>query len=244
MNNSFVNFTTTEESTYSTKFINLMDRLDICVSCINFLFGLPTHIYIVWLIVKGTKSAIASEFLILNLSVCEIGNCLNSLLSLFIYCTLFKSLEAFTDFLLVLSITGRPLFQCLICVERYLAVIHPVTFLKYKPLRYRVICSTAAWLNCLSFGLLYMVCLTFRDNFYKITFYLVQFLVFLSIQSFCCLAVLRALNQSGPGERGREREKENHMKRKAFYLILVTAVSMLFAYMPFTVAGFVDPRSI
>ncbi len=36
-----------------------------------------------------------------------------------------------------LAITIRPLFQCLICVERYLAVIHPVIFLKYKPIRYK-----------------------------------------------------------------------------------------------------------
>ncbi|XDV31836.1 hypothetical protein PO909_002785 [Leuciscus waleckii] len=60
-------------------------------------------------------------------------------------------------------ITGRPLFQCLICVERYLAVVHPVTFLK-------------------------------------------------------------ALKQSGPGER--RREKENCMKRRAFYIILITTIPL------------------
>ncbi len=30
--------------------------------------------------------------------------------------------------------------------ECYLAVVHPVIFLKYKPLRYRVICCTVAWI--------------------------------------------------------------------------------------------------
>ncbi len=54
----------------------------------------------------------------------------------------FPSLTALTQFLFILTITGRPLFQCLMCVERYLAVVHPVIFLKYKPLRYRVICCT------------------------------------------------------------------------------------------------------
>ncbi|KAL1253304.1 hypothetical protein QQF64_017997 [Cirrhinus molitorella] len=112
-----------------------------------------------WLL-EGTGGGVALEFFNLNLSVCEIG----------------------------LVFTGRPLFQCLICVERYLAVVHPVTFLKYKPLRYR-------------------------------------FLLALSIQLFCLVAVLRALKQSGPGERRRERMEENPMKRRAFHLILISTSS-------------------
>ncbi|CAL8276660.1 unnamed protein product [Boreogadus saida] len=36
---------------------------------------------------------------------------------------------------------GRALFQCGICVERYLAVVQPLTFIRFKPLRFRVVCS-------------------------------------------------------------------------------------------------------
>ncbi|KAG1932888.1 hypothetical protein F2P79_020881, partial [Pimephales promelas] len=131
MNNYTVNFTTPEESTNSTTdSFWLLKSLQISIVSINLLFGFPTHCYIIWLIITGTGSGVASEFFILNLSVC-------------------------------LSITGRPVFQCLICVERYLAVVQPVTFLK-------------------------------------------------------------ALKQTGPGERKREREEENHMKRRAFQIILIT----------------------
>jgi len=61
-----------------------------------------------------------------------------------------KILWIFVGFLDGLGITGRPLFQCLMCVERYLAVVHPVIFLKFKPLRYRVISSVIVWMA--SFG--------------------------------------------------------------------------------------------
>ncbi len=80
----------------------------------------------------GTASGVASEFFNLNLSVCEIGICLGNLV--FLLSRWFLCLKLLNLFSLGLTFTGRPLFQCLICVECYLAVVHPVTFLKYKPL--------------------------------------------------------------------------------------------------------------
>ncbi|KAA0719815.1 hypothetical protein E1301_Tti011758 [Triplophysa tibetana] len=206
-----------------------MLRLRISVYSINVLFGLPTHSFIIWLIVTGTGSGIASDFLIFNLSVCEIGLCLNGVFAFF-YSLQFSNLSGLMYFLSGLGITARPLFQCLMCVERYLAVIHPVTFLKYKPLRYRLICSAAAWI----ITLVSCSCLCMFGIISSKTFFSIQFLLFLSIQLFCCLAVLRAVKQSGP-----EREEENHMKRKAFYLILITTVSMLIGYIPASFLGFI-----
>ncbi len=98
-------------------------------------------------------------------------------------------------------------FQCLMCVERYLAVVHPVTFLKYKPLRYRVICSVITWGAMFGSSGIILMSIMFQTEFYFTSLF-VQFFLFLSIQFFCCVAVLRALKQSGPGERGRERNEE------------------------------------
>ncbi|XDV38339.1 hypothetical protein PO909_007778 [Leuciscus waleckii] len=237
MNNSTVNFTTPETSTNSTtQSIGLKDLMLTCVHSFNFLFGLPTNSYVIWLIITGAGSGVASEFFILNLSMCEIGTCLSCLVStLTIY---FSSLSLLMLFLQGLILTGRPLFQCLMCVERYLAVVHPVTFLKFKPLRYRVICCTAAWIITLCSCLCGMFILVSFDFYIYVCINSLQFLLFVSIQLFCLVAVLRALKQSGPGERGREKEEKNHMKRRAFYLILISTVSMAFIYVPFTITGF------
>ncbi|XP_057215759.1 chemokine XC receptor 1-like [Triplophysa rosa] len=241
MDNSIVNFTTPQASTNSTSPSSgpttLEDGLKMFICCLNVLFGVPTHSYVIWLIVTETGSSFVSRFFILNLSVCEIGNCLHGLLVLLAF--LFSSLTAASHFFQGLGITGRPLFQCLMCVERYLAVVHPVTFLKFKPLRYRVMFSTAAWIICLvSCSSCIFILVSFEFDIFT-WFFSVQFLIFLSIQLFCLMAVLRALKQSGPGERGREREEENHMKRRAFYLILITTVSMIILYVPFVILGFV-----
>ncbi len=118
-------------------------------------------------------------------------------------------------------------------------MVHPVTFLKYKPLRSRVICSTVAWIITLGSCLCFVFRLISFNVYIYVCFFSIQFSLLLSIQLFCCLAVLRALKQSGPGERRRDRRtRENHMKRRAFYLILITTVSMTVIYVPFTYAGF------
>ncbi len=149
-----------------------------------------------------------------------------------------KHLEEVHRFLQGLGVTGRPLFQCLMCVERYLAVVHPVIFLKYKPLRYRVICCTVVWIITVGSCFVAMI-LQMLSNLETYTwFFSLQFLLFLSIQLFCLVAVLRALKQSGPGERGRERREENHMKRRAFYLILITTVTLFIMFLPFIFTWF------
>ncbi len=201
---------------------------DVVLHVIQFLFGLPTHSYIVWIIVTGRGTGISSEFFTLNISVCEIIFCLRSLTTAML--NTFPWLSDIAMFLSGFVVTGR-FFQCLMCVERYLAVVHPLTFLKYKPLRYRVACSILIWMMVAFYCLFYLLA---HACFIQIVTYLyiLQFLLILAINLFCCLAVLRALKQSGP-ERERERkEEETHFKRRAFYIILISTVTLLITYVP------------
>ncbi len=202
MNNSTVNFSTPETtSNYTTQSIGLMV---IGVYSISFLFGLPTHSYVLWLII--TESGVTLEFFNLNRSVCEFINCLNSLVSILSIC--FLNLTIIPLALQGLVFTGCALFQCLMCVERYLALVHPVIFLKYKPLRYRVISSTVAWIITLGFCLCSRIIILSLNMHAHTWFFSLQFLLLFFTQLFCLVAVLRALKQSGSGERGRKPHDE------------------------------------
>ncbi len=192
------------------------------------MFVLSTHSNVLWLIITGTGSGVASEFFILHLSVSETGNCLNNLID--VLTLVFMSINIKSDF--NRTLTGSPLYRCVICVERYLAVVHPVTFLKYKLLRYKVICC---WIIIISFCLCCMFTIDSNTTVYLWSFS-VQFLLILSIQLFCFLVVLRALMQSAPGERGRKSNEENHMKRRAFHLILITTVDMVILHVPIIIS--------
>ncbi len=197
------------------------------------------HSYVIWLIVTRTGSGALSDFFNFSLSLCGIFFSVKCLLILVTKWFLFPGIIALTQFLVGIATTGHPLFQCLICVERYLAVVHPVTFLKYKPLRYRVICCTTAWIitlgSCVSCIFVFFTCPPYIYTWY----FSIQFLLFLFIQLFCLVAVLRALKQSGPGEKKREKEEETHVKRRAFHLILVTTISLVITYVPFTITGLI-----
>jgi len=167
--------------------------------CMQFKFPVwsSTHSYVIWLIITTVELHQCS----LN-SICPFVKLLSVWLVFFFFWVfeflVFKS-NNINLFLIGLSITGHPMFQSLICVERYLAVVHPVTFLKFKPLRYRVICCTAVWIITLGSCIFFM----FLLNIIKETWFFSTFLIFFSIQLFFIVAVLRALKQSGQGERER-----------------------------------------
>ncbi len=236
MNVSTENFTSPEihPSTNLTTYEDLLlNGFRAGLLCFNLLFGVPTHSYVLWLIFRGGR--IPSEFFNINLTVCDL---IYSLIVLFYPLKVIKHLEEVHRFLQGVGVTGRPLFQCLMCVERYLAVVHPVIFLKYKPLRYRVICCTVVWIITVGSCFVAMI-LQMLSNLETYTwFFSLQFLLFLSVQLFCLVAVLRGLKQSGPGERVRKKE-ENHMKRRAFYLILISTATLVVMFVPFIVTGFI-----
>ncbi len=161
--------------------------------------------------------------------------CLRS--SITLLANVFPKLWYIRMFLSGFNSTAR-FFQCLMCVERYLAVVHPVIFLKYKPLRYKVVCSTVTWIMisaCCVFCLEHVHPCDIR---LLKCLYLIHFIIFLAINLFCCLAVLRALKKPGPGDIGRHRDKENHIKRRAFFLILINTVTLVITYVPSSVTGF------
>lgn len=107
---------------------------------INFVVGLPANMWVVWIIYHGSTEMLASDIHHLSQAVCEILNC--SWLPAELYCMyviensvmgMLRPLESFKMLLrLPISLvwTARPLFQCFICLERFLAVVYPLIFIR------------------------------------------------------------------------------------------------------------------
>ena len=100
-----------------------------------------------------------------------------------------------------------------------------VIFYRFKPLRYRVICSGLMWF-AISVNLS-SIWTVDPGNHLIVT---ISFFITLSVMVFCCLSVLWSLKQPGPVET--ERTGGNNMKRRAFNIISLNLGIFLVSYLP------------
>ncbi|XP_034544656.1 G-protein coupled receptor 35-like [Notolabrus celidotus] len=193
------------------------------------IISIPVNCWSVWLIASGNKNLFESEFLTLHLVSLELGFSLCFFLSL--PCILFKYrfLVPLIDFYHGGSAAGRALFQCHICVDRYMAVVHPLLFIRYKKIRYRGACLAAVWLLVLLFGL--------SSRFMPMDTDLVttglSFLLApaLSIELFCSLSILRILKRFGPGDKKACEKKGGSKQKMRAMKIICLALAMLIVNM-------------
>ncbi|XP_054863446.1 uncharacterized protein LOC129348080 [Amphiprion ocellaris] len=122
---------------------------------------------------------------------------------------------------------GEMLFHVLTCVERYLAVVHPVTYRGLKQaggIRIRNICIGCIWLLC--FGCSGVVFTNVFDAIYSIFFCILTF--YFTVITFCSISVLCALIRPKPGEGGGDREQVDQSKQRALHTIMaITAVLLV-----------------
>ncbi len=128
--------------------------------------------------------------------------------------------------------SGRPLFASCVCFERYLAVIHPVTFLKYKLLRYRLAGTILSWLTVL-------VCCIILIWVPHAAIYYVCFgmaFIWFLVQLFCCVETLCGLLRPRPGERNQESSGVTSAKLKAVIIIIIITVSAALTYLSYIIS--------
>ncbi|KAJ8000827.1 hypothetical protein DPEC_G00184430 [Dallia pectoralis] len=199
------------------------------IQALCFLLGTPALVWCLWISLRESISGglKPTQVFPINLFAVELVFCVLSAMDMTSYVFMRQDtiLRKVVYVLYYLSWGSRTLFQCCICVERYLAVAQPVAFLKYSLKRYRVGTSTVIWVLSLLYGYLYKFNVTISDNF-LIGVYCLGVVV----TSLCCFFILRVLKQPGPGEveggRGGEKKQgtTDPQKMRAFRIILTNLV--------------------
>lgn len=129
-----------------------------------------------------------------------------------------------------ISYPGEMFFNIVTCVERYLAVVHPITYLGLRQsggVRIRNICICCVWLLC--FGWVCVIAFSTTDSFH-IPFFCIT-AISLVTTSLCSLSVLCALIGPGPGEMGGDRQRVVQSKRKAFHTITAIMLVLLMSFL-------------
>lgn len=117
-----------------------------------------------------------------------------------------------------LSWYGETFFNVLTCLEHYLAVVHPITYLRLKRgegQKIRNVTSCCVWLFCLG-----MSCFVLYPMLFLIfdVFILISSVIMIS---FCSVSVLFYLIRPRPGEQGGKKDRVDQSKRRAFFTITV-----------------------
>lgn len=124
--------------------------------------------------------------------------------------------------------SGHIFIHILTCVERHLAVVHPITYVSLRNrggVRIRNVTIGCAWLLFLgSFG---PMCLGLDFIISQIFFLSTLSIV---VVSFCSLSVLRTLIRPGPGTRGGDKEPVNQSKMRAFHTIMAIWGALLLRF--------------
>lgn len=197
-----------------------------------FLLVTPAHLWCLWVNFCIKQEIKVTQVFFLNHIIMELIYSMECSIQI-LYTFIFKNdmLMNVLCFMFGLSWIGRPLLQTCICFERYLAVLHPVTFLRYKGIKYRIAATVAAWLMALAYGVYEINTKIFPDYIYTFVF-----IIALAVVSFCCVSVLCALKHPGPGDthisKRTGRDVGNQQKRNAFKTIFSALLLILFTYLP------------
>ncbi|XP_055369347.1 proteinase-activated receptor 3 [Betta splendens] len=191
---------------------------------INMFLGVPANLMVLWLIHKNKGDSSTSDIFIFHLAVLDILFCLIFPLELANIVFLTTSTAGYVlRFFYGMKDTSPLLLSC-ICLDRYVAVLHPITFTRLKDRQHRTILALVAWLLIFAYSAA-KCALGGVVNFDKIFIGIILAAFFLMV--FCNTAILIALRQSRQG-----RDAMHPVKKRAFKLVLVILVIIVFNYSP------------
>lgn len=191
----------------------------------NGLFVIPVRAFVIFCtlqrLLHGSSMAMShSEHFAFHMSICELLSLTGLMLAVFGAEANFPYLATAGLYFLYSLTCVHIQFDTLTCIERYLAVCHPITFRNLKNVKgvqIRNATIGCAWLWSL---LVIALMCTAKGNVLN-NFYMTSTALLLIIVLFCSLSVLFVLIRPGPGKESRSRQQADQSKLRAFYIILV-----------------------
>ncbi|XP_010876238.1 proteinase-activated receptor 3 [Esox lucius] len=194
----------------------------LALQAVNMFLGIPANFMVLWLLYKNKSDPTTSNIFILQLALLDTFFCLIFPLEL----ANIVHLNTRSTWYILRFFYGvkdsSPLFLSCICLDRYMAVIHPIVFTDLKDRCHRAVVATVMWLVTLVYAS--GKCVGYIANF---EVFIVMILAAFAFMVFCNIAILLALWQSRPGQ-----DKAHPVKKRAFKMVLIILAIIVFNYFP------------
>lgn len=188
--------------------------------------ALPANAGLTWMLLSGKRALSPSELLGINIAILDVLYCL--CLPLDIYASLHEVSEtshAVNESLFALNAFGCPVLLELMCLERYVAAAHPVTYIRLGKREHRVVLCALTWILTLAVALL-----TYFIGVFHMALYLAVTISVLFLSMLLCLAgIVWVLCRSRPGEGS---GTSVTLRRKALRNILAVIIPAVLTYSP------------
>lgn len=197
-----------------------------------FFILLPLFLFVIylglqqWLQQHPAKFMSHSDVFTFNMIIIEITNVIGSIIICVGTYTYTLQMITLGTYIFAFNFHGQIFFHLLICLERYLAVVHPITYLtlrKEKGIKIRNIFVVGVWVMC--FASLSILLLKDGGDEIVLGFVVVPILITVI---FCNLNILMVLIRPHPGNR--RCQKVDKSKMIAFCIIFVIMFVLLLRF--------------
>ncbi|XP_072539583.1 G-protein coupled receptor 35-like [Salminus brasiliensis] len=193
------------------------------VKVLNLALGFPTNVLVMWQIVKRKSEGSTSDMFIFNLAVLDAFFCLMTLVDLINRLCLNDDGVWYIQRFAYGVKDMTPLFLTCICLDRYIAVVHPIVFTGIRDNRIRAGISAVVWGLVLAYSL--TKCIVGVMSMNEVFSGLILSAFFLMV--FCNLSIIWVLRKSVAGK-----EVMNPVKKKAFKMVIIVLAIIVVNYLP------------
>ncbi|KAA0713482.1 P2Y purinoceptor 1 [Triplophysa tibetana] len=193
------------------------------VKVLNLAVGFPTNALVIWQIIKKKSEGSTSDIFIFNLSILDAYFCLMTPVDMVnrLYLNN-ENVWHFQRFAYGLK-DMAPLFLTCICLDRYVAVVHPIVFTGIRDKRIRIGVSVFVWALILPVALTKSILGVLSTN--EVFSGVILSAFFLMV--FCNLSIIWVLRKSVAGK-----ETMNPVKKKAFKMVIIVLAIIVVNYLP------------
>ncbi|XP_066520168.1 G-protein coupled receptor 35-like [Hoplias malabaricus] len=193
------------------------------VKVLNLAVGFPTNLLVMWQIATRKSEGCTSDMFIFNLAVLDAAFCLMTPVDMVnrLY------LNNYGIWYIQRFAYGvkdvAPLFLTCICLDRYIAVVHPIVFTSIRDNRIRAVVSVVVWGLVLAYALTKCILGVMSVNEVFSGLILSAF----CLMVFCNLSIIWVLRKSVAGK-----ELMNPVKKKAFKMVIIVLAIIVSNYLP------------